>query len=114
MNKQDLSILALMASNRIQIEFIENGTKETYLLPDEIFDDLMGTLRRLILFSEDPLKERILELYVYCLMESEKSQESCFYGSSEWNNIRIAVKNFLVHLTNFDLSKWEKQELENA
>jgi hypothetical protein len=36
------------------------------------------------------------------------------YGSSEWVNIRTAVKNFLVHVVKFDVEAWEKRELPNA
>jgi hypothetical protein len=103
-----------MASEALHRAFIDNGTKDQYLLPEELFDSLLGTLRRLVLHSDDPLKERLLNLYVYCIKESDKVDAGTFYGSTEWANIRTAVRNLLLQLVKFDLEAWEKRELTDA
>ena len=59
-------ILARMASQAYQEAYIDRGTKEAYILPEELLDMLIGELRRCILYTDDPLKERILNLYIYC------------------------------------------------
>ena len=114
MNERDLDSLAGMASEALHRAFIDNGTKGEYLLPEELFDRLLDTLRRLILHSDDPLKERLLNLYVFCIKESDKVQNENFYGSKEWVNIRTAARNFLLQLAKFDLEAWEKRELADA
>jgi hypothetical protein len=113
MNERDLDSMASMASEALHRAFIDNGTKDQYLLPEELFDSLLHTLRQLVLHSDDPLKERLLSLYVYCIKESDKVKNENFYGSSEWVNIRTAVKSFLLHIVEFDLEAWEKRELIN-
>lgn len=105
-------ILARMASQAYQEAFINHGTKEAYALPEEILDMLLGELRRCILYTGDPLKERILDLYLYCEKEVDNCAEEYCYGSQQWENIRTAVKNFLIHLTDFDLAAWEKLEIK--
>jgi hypothetical protein len=114
MNERDLESMARMASEVLHRAFIDNGTKDQYLLPDEIFDSLLNTLRRLVLDSDDPLKDRMLNLYVYCIKESDKVASGNFYGSPEWINVRTAMRNFLLHLAKFDLEAWEKRELADA
>lgn len=114
MNKRDLDSMASMASEALHRAFIDSGTKEQYLLPEELFDNLLNTLRQLVLHSDDPLKERLLNLYVYCIKESDKVENGNFYGSTEWVNIRTAVRNFLLQLVKFDLEAWEKQALTDA
>jgi hypothetical protein len=111
MNGRDLDSMARMASEALQRAFIDNGTKDQYLLPEELFDSMLHTLRQLVLLSDDPLKERLLGLYVYCIKESDKVKNKNFYGSTEWVNIRTAVSNFLLHIVKFDLEAWEKREL---
>ena len=101
-----------MASQAYQEAFIDRGTKEAYVLPEELLDMLIGELRRCILYTDDPLKERILDLYLYCEKEAGKRPEGDCYGSQQWENIRTAVKNFLLHLTEFDLAAWEKMEIK--
>jgi hypothetical protein len=44
-------------------------------LPEEILDMLLGELRRCILYTDDPLKERILNLNLYCEKEVDKCPE---------------------------------------
>ena len=61
--------------------------------------------------DESTLKERILNLYVYCEKEIDKCPGGICYGSEPWENIRMAVKNFLIYLTDFDLVAWEKKEV---
>jgi hypothetical protein len=39
------AILARMASQAYQEAFIDRGTKEAYVLPEELLDILMGKLR---------------------------------------------------------------------
>jgi hypothetical protein len=104
-------ILARMASQAYQEAYIDHGTKEAYALPEEILDMLLGELRRCILYTDDPLKERILDLYLYCEKEADKCPAGDCYGSQQWENIRTAVKNFLLHLAEFDLAVWEKKEI---
>ena len=77
-------------------------------------ENLLHTLRQLALHSDDPLKGRILNLYMYCDIESEKVNNENLYGSNEWVNMRTAVRNFLVQLVKFDLEKWESRELSDA
>jgi hypothetical protein len=106
--------MARMASKSLHEAFIERATKDRYLLPDEVFEDFLSSVRRLILHSDDPLKERYLNLYVYSIQESDKAPKDAFYGSPQWDNIRTAVQNFLAHLTVFDLGEWERKELPDA
>ena len=105
-------ILARMASQKYQETYIDHGTKESYALPEEVLDMFIGELRRCIIYTNDPLKERILNLYVYCEKEIDKCTAEYCYGSQQWENIRTAVENFLVHLTDFDLAAWEKLEIK--
>lgn len=106
--------MARMASQSLQEAFIDNGTKDEYLLPDELLDHLLDTLRSLILHSDDPRKDRLLNLYVYCMQKSDRACNGNFYCSPEWRDIRTAVRNFLIHLTDFDLEAWEQKQLINA
>jgi hypothetical protein len=114
MNEQHFERMGRMASEALHKAFIESGTKDKYLLPEELLNDLLSTLRRLVLYSDDPLKDRLLDLYVYCIRESDRVGDQSLYGSPAWINIRTAVKNFLIHLTDFDLETWEREELNNA
>ncbi len=114
MNERHLEAMASMASQALHQVFCEKGTKEQYLLPEELFNDLLSTLRWLVLYSDDPLKDRLLDLYVYCIQESGRVDDNNFYGSPEWVNIRTAVRNFLAHLTKFDFDAWEQRALKDA
>ena len=106
--------MARMASKSLHEAFIGRATKDRYLLPEELFEDFLSSIRRLILHSDDPLKERYLNLYVYSIQEFAKAPEDAFYGSQQWENIRTAAQNFLAHLTAFDLAEWERRELKDA
>lgn len=101
-----------MASEKYQARWVDNGTtQEGFRLPEEIFDHALDGMRGFILsVTQDPRKERVLNLYVYCCIESERKSARGFYGSVEWVNIRNAIKNFLLELTSFDLNEWERQE----
>lgn len=55
-----------MASQAYQETFIDRGTKEAHILPEEVLDMLIGELRRCILYTNDPLKERILDFHIFC------------------------------------------------
>jgi hypothetical protein len=107
----NLEILARMASRAYQEAHIDRSTKDAYVLPDELLDMLLGELRRCILRTGHPLKERVLDLYVYCRQESGLLPKGDCYGSEHWENIRVAVANFLTHLAVFDLAAWEKREI---
>jgi hypothetical protein len=110
MDRPDYEIMARMASQRYQEKYIDKGTADRYALPEEILDDLLGMLKRLILGSADPLKERLLNLYVYCMHETDRMPKEG-YNSEQWRNIRTAVSNFIAHLTDFNISVWESREV---
>jgi len=114
MKQMHYELMARMASQALQETFIDNATKDCHILPEEVYDDFMGSLRSLILRSDDPLKDRLLDLYVYCKQEADKASKDSIYGSPQWVNIRTAVKNFLLYLTEFDLEAWEKRVLTGA
>jgi hypothetical protein len=109
MIKDEIHFLAPMASHALQGRFITNGD-DRYLLPEEMIDGFIDALRRLILHSNDPLKERVLNLYVYSEVEMSKVS-GALWGTPHWENIRTATKNFLITLVGFDLSAWERQAL---
>lgn len=111
MNRTNYEAMARMASQPLHEAFVDNATKDNYLLPEELCDILLNSLRSMVLRTDDPLKDRLLDLYVYCLGQVEKTAGFTLYGSSQWINIRTAVKNFLLHVARFDLEAWEKTEL---
>jgi hypothetical protein len=107
MKQNDLIKMARIASVAFQHAYIDNGTKDRYVRHDEILDNFLDMLREVILKSDYSKKERILDLYVYCLHEV-KSMPDNGYKSEQWNNIVMAAKNHLVYLTEFKLGEWEK------
>ncbi len=112
MRKFKYEFLARMASKAFQERWIDKGsTVDGYVVPEEILNDAFAGMKKIILEnSDDPLKERVLNLYVYSLNESEKCAGDQIYESKSWKNIREATRGFLEHLTNFDLAAWEKSD----
>ncbi len=82
---------------------------KSYIIPEEIINNTLEELERIILHSKDKNKEYILNLYVYCIKESDKMPID-FYKSEQWSNIMTAVHNYLMYYEKFDLSEWEIKE----
>ena len=108
MNQNDLVKMARVASAAFQNTYIDHGTKDRYVRHDEILDNFLAMLRDIILKSDYSKRDRILDLYVYCMHEVKYMPDNG-YKSEQWNNIMAAARNHLEYLTEFQLSDWEKR-----
>ena len=109
LDKNDLKIMARMASSQYQQKYIDNATKDQYIVPEELLEDILSILKRVILYSNDTNKESILNLYTYCMKECDNMPNDS-YNSEQWSNIRTAVSNHLSHIEQFNIINWENSE----
>jgi hypothetical protein len=107
MDRKDLEIFARMASSNYQNKYIDNATKDEYVVPDELLEGILSTMKRMILYSNNKNRERILNLYVYCIRECDNMPKDG-YNTEQWSNIKIAVSNYLSHIEGFSITDWEK------
>lgn len=107
MTNEDKDIMARLASTQFQEKYIDKGTENEYIIPDELVDMSFEVMKRNILKSTDPSRDRLLNLYVYCEKQLDKIAVQD-YKSEPWLNIRSAVRNYLIQIEKFDIEKWEK------
>jgi hypothetical protein len=109
----NFEFLAKMASENYQKRWVENSSVgEGYCIPEEILDQAIGGLRQVILSPVHvKIRERVLNLYVYCCIELDHEKNIDVYNTIAWVNIRTAIKNFLEELTTFNLAEWEHREV---
>ena len=108
MKKREIEILAYIASEKYQKKYVDGATVEIHALPGELVEDLLSTLERVIVYSKDKNKDRILNLYVYCQKLCDQMPHNK-YKSKQWPNMMAAVRNYLIHIEKFNIEKWEKK-----
>lgn len=123
--------LAFIASYNIQNRYIINGTKDRYLLPEELIDELYHCLklifgevkRRKVPTSEESFSDNEKHhLFIFFKIFKEEfdnlplddvsvSNKELIEECYSWKRIREAARECLEKL-NFDLINWEKKILE--
>ena len=109
MDKKALRDLASLASTRLHKRYIDNATADEYLLPNDLIMDCLNTMEQLMLHSNYKHKERMLNLYVH-IQKQVGDYPDDLYGSKQWQNIVTAVRNYLTHIEDFSIGKWESQQ----
>jgi len=109
-----------MASLKVQQRFIVSGTKDHYLLPEEILEDAQAAAARWALSPDLTARQRTVIQNAAIIFRREGSRVDLGTGTSHrqlieddpsWAAIREAAGTCLEAL-GFDLLAWERRELE--
>lgn len=116
--------IARLASSRYQDRFILNGTKDEYVLPEEIIDTVRGTIATilanpLILRSYSELEVIALKRLddiastAYRILPWELGSGDVILSHPEWQRLQTCAQSCLRDF-GFDLETWERSERSRA
>jgi hypothetical protein len=104
--------LAPLASLAIQEKYIVNGTKDDYLLPEELLNIAINVLfeQRGITIPKSKTLEDVKEAIRACDIPEGMSGHDIVFGHKPWIKVRATSKRYLSEI-GFDLKAWEEHEL---
>jgi hypothetical protein len=99
--------LAPLASLRVQQRYIVDGTKNEYLIPEELLESAASALEgQAMTFELSTFKAALLA----CNLPENISASQLVSEYGPWCALRSAAKAYLL-ASGFDLEQWEAQEL---
>lgn len=111
--------LASLASLRVQEQYIVHGTKDEYLLPEELLDHALDITRLIEMFPhETSSAERAALAQFSNALEAELkaialgpgiTAETLVYRDPAWAKVREAARKCL-EAVGFDLWRWEQKQ----
>lgn len=104
--------LAPLASLKVQEKYIIYGTKDEYLLPDELLGSAINVLfeQKGIVLEENETLSDLKKAIRACDIPDEISNAELVRKYEPWKRVRELSKGYLLK-TGFDLEAWEKNEL---
>lgn len=108
MNTINLDAFERVASSKIHKKYIEGGTADEYTTAEDLIEDLLSSMKWIILHTDYKNKDRILNLYIYCMKQIDPSPDD-LYNSEQWNNIVTSVRNYLIHIEKYSIEDWENK-----
>ncbi len=104
--------LAPLASLEVQKRYIVNGTKDNYLLPEDLLNAAINVLfeQQALKFEETETLGELKEAIRCCDIPDNLSGSDVVFGYKPWAKVREASQKYLLE-TGFDLQTWEKHEL---
>jgi hypothetical protein len=104
--------LAPLASLRVQDKYIVRGTKDEYLLPNELLNTAFNVLfeQKGVKFEESETLGKLKQAIRACEIPEGMSGSDIVLGYKPWIKIREMSKKYLVE-NGFDLQSWETNEL---
>jgi hypothetical protein len=100
-------VLAPLASLRVQRRYIVEGTKDEYLVPEEMLNSALSELSHQQLTPELASVHRALQA---CDPPSHLSASQLVYEYAPWLQVRESAYSYLK-AKGFDLEAWEGNEL---
>jgi len=104
--------LAPLASLEVQKRYIVNGTKDKYLLPEDLLNSAINKLfeQQAVTFNETEALKELKEAIRACDIPEDISNSELILGYAPWIKVRETSKKYLSE-TGFDLQAWEEHEL---
>jgi hypothetical protein len=99
--------LAPLASLKVQHRYIIEGTKDEYLVPEEMLNSAFSELSRQQLTPELANVHRALRA---CDLPADLTATQLVYQYAPWLQLREAARSYLK-ASGFDLEAWEGNEL---
>jgi len=120
MRSRLLDEVAVLASERYQERYIVHGTKEQYVLPEEVLEAALGSAQNA---TQKPSTASLSASEVDAVREFTQAVEACSIDFQDltssnqqlirederWAAARTSARRLLTAL-NFDLEEWEQQE----
>ena len=127
MRRRILESLSGLASFEYQMKFIVHGTKEEYVLPDELVDSACSEIETTLNSDElrvslTPLEQKVFSELVIRLRELHKfvptndpsvSNMELITGNTNWQELRERSRIALIQM-NWDLEKWERENVPKS
>ena len=104
--------LAPLASLEVQKRYIVNGSKDNYLLHEDLLNTAINTLfeQQVVTFDETGALKELKEAIRACDIPEGMSNSNIIFHHQPWIKIRELSKKILLEI-GFDLRAWEKHEL---
>ena len=104
--------LAPLASLEAQNRYIVKGTKDAYLLPEDLLNTAINTLfeQQAVAFDDTGALKELKEAIRACDIPEGMSNSELILCYEPWIKIRETSKKYLSEI-GFDLQAWEKSEL---
>jgi hypothetical protein len=103
--------LAPLASLEVQNRYIIKGTKDKYLLPEDLLNTAINTLfeQQAAGFDETEALNELKEAIRACDIPEGMSKSELILGYAPWIKVRETSKKYLSEI-DFDLQAWEKND----
>ena len=103
--------LVPLASLEVQNRYIVKGTKDQYLLPQDLLNNAINTLfeQQAVTFDETGALKELKEAIRACDIPEGMSNSELIFHYEPWGKIRETAKTYLSEI-GFDLQAWEKNE----
>ena len=104
--------LAPLASLEVQTRYIVNGTKDNYLLPEDLLNSAINVLfqQKAVKYEESKTLQELREALRACEIPQGMSALDLVSGYAPWVKVRDNARKYLSEI-GFDLQAWEKHEL---
>ena len=106
-------VLAPLASLEAQNRYIVKGTKDNYLLLEDLLNAAINTLfeQQAVKFDETGALKELKEAIRACDIPEGMSNSDIILGYKPWIKVRETSKKYLLEI-GFDLRAWEINELQ--
>ena len=103
---------APLASLKVQKRYIINGTKDEYLLPEELLGSAINVLfeQKGIVFEENEALNKLKKAIRSCGIPDKITNSEIVLNYKPWKKVRELSKDYLLKI-GFALEAWEKNEL---
>lgn len=104
--------LAPLASLEAQNRYIINGTKENYLLPEDLLNSAINVLfeQKAVKLEESKTLQELREAIRACEVPQGMSPRDLVSAYAPWVKVRDSARKYLSEI-GFDLRAWEEHEL---
>jgi len=105
-------VLAPLASLEVQNRYIINGTKDNYLLPEDLLNSAINVLleQQALKFEETEMLSELKEAIRCCNIPDNLLGSDVVFRYKPWAKVREVSQKYLLEI-GFDLQTWEKHEL---
>lgn len=104
--------LAPLASLRVQDRYIVHGTKDEYLLPEELLNSAINVLfeQKGVKLEQNEKLEELKQAIRACDIQEGMPNSELILNYDPWKSVQERSKDYLTEI-GFDLETWEKNEL---
>ena len=102
--------LAPLASLEVQNKYVVKGTKDNYLLPEDLLNTAINALfeQQTVKIDETEALEELQKAIRTCDIPEGMSNTELILGYEPWIKVRETSKKYLLEI-GFDLKAWEKK-----